>query len=87
MNECVAKPCFGMGFTNDKGKFSPLENFDQVLHSRHVHGFVIKFWMKTTFWCTSRKRRGLGKFSNGENLDILVRSPPTPYDSHNRAFT
>ena len=42
MNECVAKPCFGMGFTNDKGKFSPLENFDQVLHSQHVHGFVIK---------------------------------------------
>ena len=69
VNECVAKPCFGMGFTNDKGKFSSLENFDQVLHSRHVHGFVVKFWMKTTSWCTSRKRRGLGKFSNSENLD------------------
>ena len=26
VNECVAKPCFGMGFTNDKGKFSSLEN-------------------------------------------------------------
>ena len=43
MNACVAKPRFGMGFTNDKGKFLPLENFDQVPHSRHVHGFVIKF--------------------------------------------
>ena len=42
MNACVAKPRFGMGFTNDKGKFLPLENFDQFLHSRHVHGFVIK---------------------------------------------
>ena len=26
VSECVAKPCFGMGFTNDKGKFSSLEN-------------------------------------------------------------
>ena len=54
MNVCVATPCFGMEFTNDKGKFPPLENFDQVLHSRHVHGFVVKIWTKTTFWCTSR---------------------------------
>ena len=43
MNACVAKPRFGFGFTNDEGKFLPLENFDQVLHSRNVHGFVIKF--------------------------------------------
>ena len=43
VNECVAKPCFGVGFINDKGKFSPLENIDQVVHSRHVHSFVIKF--------------------------------------------
>ena len=43
MNACVAKPRFRMGFTNDKGKFLLLENFDQVLHSRHVHGFVIEF--------------------------------------------
>ena len=46
--QCVAKPCFRMGLTNDKGKFSPMENFDQVLHSRHVHSFVLNWWKKTT---------------------------------------
>ena len=40
VNGCLAEPYLEIELTSDKSNFSPLDTFDQMLHSQHVHGFV-----------------------------------------------
>ena len=62
-------------------------DFDSMLHSRHVHKFVVLLCVKNNILMHISGTKENGKFDHGENLDMDVRKVLTKYGCSKRWFT
>ena len=62
-------------------------DFESMLHSRHVHKFVVLLCVKNNILMHISGTKENGKFDSGENLDIDVRKVLTKYGCSKRWFT